>query len=301
MRPTVWEKKSYIGYYGGQSQCTDLVSALAVSQESKIWLDGFAGSGTLTINRDTSFLEKSIMIEKSQPVFLMHKMIQDNVTYEEYIQRICKLDIDKETYHEADCARKNGYEDCNNMDIAIYEYILRTNAYSGIVGNYVKRDIDYDRRYTSLMEVHDRYKECEIINGDSLPYIKEYAQHEEAFLVLDPPFMEETRTSTGQYDCEYSDQQHTDLLRILKEAKSDVVLMGYDKAVKGDSMNLYDKVLKESNGRQWYKFYVEKKNMISKIEKGGERSNKYQAMWINFYPHRNVLNNFQELDFLEKL
>lgn len=67
--PTAWKKQSYIGYYGGQSQCTDLVSALAVSQESKKWLDGFAGSGTLTINRDTSFLEKSIMIEKSRPVF----------------------------------------------------------------------------------------------------------------------------------------------------------------------------------------------------------------------------------------
>lgn len=231
----------------------------------------------------------------------MHKVIQDNVTYEEYIQRICKLDIDKETYHEADCARKNGYEDCNNIDIAIYEYILRTNAYSGLVGNYVKRDIDYDRRYKSLMEVHDRYKECEIINEDSLPYIKEYTQYRESFLVLDPPFMEETRKSTGQYDFEYSDQQHSDLLGILKEAKADVVLMGYDKAVKGDGMNLYDRVLKESNGRQWYKFYVEKKNMISKVEKGGKRNNKYQAMWINFYPHNTVLNNFQELDSLVRL
>lgn len=301
MRPTLWEKKSYIGYFGGQNQCVDLVSALAVGQKSKIWLDGFAGSGTLTINRDTSFLEKSIMIEKSRPVFLMHKMIQDNVTYEEYIQRICKLDIDKETYHEADCARKNGYEGCNNMDIAVYEYILRTNAYSGIVGNYVERHINYDGRYSSLMEIHDRYKDCEIINGDSLPYIKKYAQHDEAFLVLDPPFMEETRTSTGQYDYEYTDLQHESLLNVLKEARADVVLMGYDKAVKGEGMNLYDKVFRESNGRQWYKFYVTKKNMISKIDKGGERSSKFQAMWINFYPHMSVINNFQELDYLYEL
>ena len=165
----------------------------------------------------------------------------------------------------------------------------------------MERHINYDGRYSSLMEIHDRYKDCEIINGDSLPYIKKYAQHDEAFLVLDPPFMEETRTSTGQYDYEYTDLQHESLLNVLKEARADVVLMGYDKAVKGEGMNLYDKVFRESNGRQWYKFYVTKKNMISKIDKGGERSSKYQAMWINFYPHMSVINNFQELDYLYEL
>lgn len=299
--PTTWKKQSYIGYYGGQSQCTDLISALAVSQESKTWLDGFAGSGTLTINRDTSFLEKSIMIEKSYPVFLMHKMLKETSTYEEYITRICNLNVDKNLYCEADQAKKNNYEGYGDMDIAVCEYVLRTNAYSGIVGSYVNRDIDYNERYTCLMEIHDRYKDCELINGDSLPYIKKYAQYREAFLVLDPPFMQETRKSTGQYDFEYSDQQHMDLLEILKEANADVVLMGYDKAVKGEGMNLYDRVLKESNGRQWYKFYFEKKDMISKIEKGGERNNKYQAMWINFYPHNTVLNNFRELDSLVQL
>lgn len=300
--PTAWKPVSYIAYYGGQNKCTRLVGALASSQEASIWVDAFAGSGTLTINREVLFLKKSVMIEKSRPVCTMHKVLKDKDTYMEFIERVCKIEMTKSLFQEAYSARGNGdYEGYSEMDIAIYEYILRTNCYSGIMGSYVKKNINYNNRYTNLLEIHDRYQNCDIINGDSLPDIKKYAQMEEAFLVLDPPFMKATRASTGQYDHEYEDEQHEVLLDAIKNAKADIILMGYDKAVNSDEKNLYDIKLRESTERQWYKFYVEKEDMVSKVEVGSKRNVKNQCMWINFYPHYSVRNNFAELDSLQKL
>lgn len=77
-----------------------------------------------------------------------------------------------------------------------------------------------------LPAVHERIKRVVILNDDALKVIKrEDSPH--TFFYLDPPYLHETRATTGEYQHEMTTEQHAKLLMVISEIKGKFMLSGY--------------------------------------------------------------------------
>ena len=118
-----------------------------------------------------------------------------------------------------------------------------------------------------LYDLHTRLKFAEFRNMDFRDFISKY-DAENAFLICDPTYMEETRVGGG-YEHEMTDQDHIDLLNILSDCKSKFLLHGYES-------DLYKSYEKE-NG--WRRFEYQ---MSSSASFGSEKKKKSEIIWMNY-------------------
>ncbi len=72
----------------------------------------------------------------------------------------------------------------------------------------------------------ERLKEAQIENTDALTLIERY-NDENTLIYCDPPYLRSLR-KRNIYACEMSDGEHIELLRVLKNSKSKIILSGYD-------------------------------------------------------------------------
>lgn len=81
-----------------------------------------------------------------------------------------------------------------------------------------------------LPAVHERLKSVVILNDDALKVIRQQ-DGEKTLFYLDPPYLHETRASTGVYEHEMTETQHFDLLKCLGRIKGKFLLSGYRSAM----------------------------------------------------------------------
>ncbi len=119
-----------------------------------------------------------------------------------------------------------------------------------------------------LPEFHKRLQRVEIRNQDALDFIRELDSPETLFY-CDPPYLHETRSSTGEYEHEMTLQQHLDLLNCLREIKGKFALSGYPSTLNGDAERLHN----------WnrHKFPVDNKASGKK-----KKETKIECVWTNF-------------------
>lgn len=72
----------------------------------------------------------------------------------------------------------------------------------------------------------ERLKEAQIENTDALKLIERY-NDENTLIYCDPPYLQELRKK-NMYKFEMNNEQHIELLKVLKSSKSKIILSGYD-------------------------------------------------------------------------
>ena len=83
-------------------------------------------------------------------------------------------------------------------------------------------------------DVVDRWRAtgfpAEFVHGDALAWLDEHGRTlpRDALIYCDPPYLHETRSSRRRYRCELSDEQHRELLGILRGLSCSIVISGYD-------------------------------------------------------------------------
>ena len=128
-----------------------------------------------------------------------------------------------------------------------------------------------------LPEVSARLRRVQIDNADFRQVINHYDRPETLFY-LDPPYVASTRRGGG-YECELTDDDHRNLLSMIKHAQGMVMISGYPSA-------LYDKTL-----ARWRCDKYETKVMTQGCTKtqnnkgkGGMQDKRYdriEAVWFN--------------------
>ncbi len=78
----------------------------------------------------------------------------------------------------------------------------------------------------TIMNCCERLKKAQIENTDALTLIERY-DNENTLIYLDPPYLQNLRKK-NMYKCEMSDEQHIEMLRLIKKSKSKIILSGYD-------------------------------------------------------------------------
>ena len=101
----------------------------------------------------------------------------------------------------------------------------------------------------------------ELISGCAHRFLADYDYHGSELVYSDPPYLLRTRTSARRYRFDYEEQDHVELLELLKTLPCQVMLSGYPSA-------LYDGLLEG-----WRSIEVQVMNQ------GGVRTEK---LWFNF-------------------
>lgn len=112
----------------------------------------------------------------------------------------------------------------------------------------------------TIIECCKRLKEAQIENIDAIELIKRY-DDKHTLIYCDPPYLQSLRKK-NMYAVEMDDEKHIELLNVLKESKSMIVLSGYDN-------ELYNNELKG--------WYTDEK--VTTAQMGLKRTEK---LWMNF-------------------
>lgn len=119
-----------------------------------------------------------------------------------------------------------------------------------------------------LPGVHDRLRRVEICNEPAVEFIKAL-DSPNTFFYCDPPYMHETRVTTGEYQHEMTEADHVELLQVLAEIKGKFLLSGYPS-------NTYQSFADQCG---WHVVDVEIDNKASGKK---VKDKKIERMWMNY-------------------
>jgi len=117
-----------------------------------------------------------------------------------------------------------------------------------------------------VQAVCQRLKDAQIENTDALTLIERY-NSQDTLIYCDPPYIQRLRKS-NMYKVEMNDEKHIELLQILKNSKSKIILSGYDNS-------MYNKVLSE-----W--------NMAEKETTAQMGLHRIEKIWFNFEANNQI-------------
>ena len=121
-----------------------------------------------------------------------------------------------------------------------------------------------------LPEAHARLKRVVILNRPAIEVIKQQ-DGENTFFYCDPPYLHETRVTTGDYEHEMSEGDHAELLAALKHVEGRFILSGY-------RSELYDNAAIEND---WRRVDIEIDNKASSKK---TKDKKTECLWMNYEP-----------------
>lgn len=120
-----------------------------------------------------------------------------------------------------------------------------------------------------LPECHERLRRVEIRNMDAIAFINQY-DHENALFYCDPPYMHETRNSTGEYGPhEMTPDQHNHLLTALDSMDGKFMLSGYHSP-------MYD------NWAAQFDWTCHERDVDNKASSAKSKERKTECVWTNY-------------------
>jgi DNA adenine methylase len=139
-------------------------------------------------------------------------------------------------------------------------------------------NIGIDKHARPLAEFVCDYP-VERVNGCAHHFLKHYDYQGRELIYCDPPYLHQTRTSGRRYRYDYEEQDHIELLMLLKTLPCNVILSGYPST-------LYDELLEG-----WYSLELQVMNQ------GGIRTEK---LWHNFQIDRVHWARFTGKNFTDR-
>lgn len=220
------------GYYGGKfSHLADILPRLP---ETHIYVEPFAGSGSVLLNRHPSPIEVFNDLNKDLVNFFQ---VLRGEQGERLLELIALTPYSREEFRIA-CGNLKRY---NKLERARLWYVRiaqsRNSLPLAIPSNWSfatqhdRRDMagttsKWLNRTPQLMDVMSRLLPVQIECDDALAVIPRYDEERTLFYV-DPPYVAKTRKTKKVYAHEMSDTQHRELSHVLHLCKGRVALSGY--------------------------------------------------------------------------
>lgn len=231
------------------------------------YLEPFFGGGGVFFNKPKSNIE-TINDLDGEVVNLFECIRTDP---ERLAQQVLFTPYSREVY---DCSYSNLSIE-NRFDRAV-RFMVRCNMGHGFRSNGVKvgwkRDVvGRERAYAAkswcelpniILEAAERLRGVQIECRPATQLIEEY-NHPNVLIYCDPPYLLSTRRGK-QYCCEMTEEDHLQLLSVLKKHTGPAIISGY-------LSDLYDSEL-----RGWHKETTTTTDLLSQVKK--------EVLWMNFEP-----------------
>ncbi len=142
----------------------------------------------------------------------------------------------------------------------------------------------------------DCHYPVELVNGCAHGFLRHYDFHGTELIYCDPPYLLQTKTSQRKYRFDYKEQEHIELLTLLKNLPCQIILSGYTSPLYNDLLSEWNttelQVMNQGGVRTeklWFNFVIDRVHWASyagknftdrqRIKRKAQRwGNKYQAL-----------------------
>jgi DNA adenine methylase len=225
--------------------------------EHKIYLEPFFGSGAVFFSKTPCNTE--VINDLDGDIVNLFKCIRD---YPEELARLIELTpYSRQEYKESYNREGTGLERARqfiircNMARAGMQYYSSSWRHAGpVLGATCKQRVSgaWNKVPEQILMAAERLKDAEIENTDALELIKKY-NRSDCLIYVDPPYLLSTRRQR-YYNVEMEkDEQHIELLKVLKDHSGPIVLSGYNSELYNDLLPGWTKYSFDAQAEQGLK------------------------------------------------
>jgi DNA adenine methylase len=225
--------KPPIAYYGGKTNHAPWILDVMKRYEFAMYVEPFGGSGAILFAKEPSPIE--IYNDLYSDLVTFYRVLRNPKTCKEFIKFIEHSPYSRELFYESKELLANGK--LSNVERAGHFYILVRQSFSNLrthwssVGTALKTHArPYRNTIDRLPEIHARLRNVHIEHKDAIDCIKHYA-NSKCLIYCDPPYVFETRVSSGTYKHEYTDEQHVQLIETLLTIPGHKIVSGYESPI----------------------------------------------------------------------
>lgn len=281
------ETVKVLSYYGSKRSWREefklLYEYAAHSLGCTTMIDCFAGSGFLSLlAAKTGFFEKVILNELSTVVFNYHLVQKDMKAFKEFTHYLYRFgDVNEDLFQLMKDYLKMGYREKRthvakaNSTRAASLFIVKNYSHSG-QGGYIESRMAPSEHIEALERTHALYQSVTLSHHHYKKVLEKYMNDSNNLIILDPPYLQETRVQKKSYNLEFAIRQHRSLLQLLtkQEVKAKVILCGYHSGLYESYFMRYNKTQELTEG--WHEVQLLK---AGSKQEGAEAK---ERIWVNF-------------------
>lgn len=270
--------KPPVSYFGGKTRIADWIVSLL--PEHRVYVEGFLGSGAVFFAKRPA--KHEILNDLDGDVVNFFRMLRERGPE---LERACRLTpYSRDEYNRAvEIMLSEPPED--PLERARLWWVMSTQAYGAVVkrgtgwSTSVVQNSNNARTVLNRLErfapIIDRLQTATIENRDAIEIVRMY-DAADAVIYLDPPYLDDVRTSfaggrrpAGDYAHEFcTHDQHRELAKAAGEARATVFVSGYES-------ELYDEIY-----AGWER--AERRVLArSSQRRGGNVRHRLEVVWSN--------------------
>jgi DNA adenine methylase len=264
-------KLSFFPYIGGKFYMLDVILKLIPKHE--IYVEPFGGSAKVLLNKSPSKIE--IYNDYDKRIANLFYVVA--FKFEEFYEKVKWLVYSRALRKQfLEDYRKTEIQELGDVDLAVKTYYLLRSGVDGafISGGWVysfikSRTKPFFNSLETLHLIHNRLKNVHIECLDFRQLLNKVIDRDNVFIYLDPPYY----GAEHYYDPDFTEQDHKDLLNILKQTKAKWLLSGYANPI-------YDEELKD-----FYKLEIPATKysyVITEQNKRQEKPKTVEILWANY-------------------
>ncbi|MCE5322155.1 DNA adenine methylase [bacterium] len=221
---------SPIQWFGGKQLLAKKL--LALIPEHHTYVEPFGGGGSLLLTKDPSPVE--VYNDLDGDLVNFFRVLRDPAQFADFYQRAWLSPYSREEYS---FCKDHLNDNPDPIERARRFFVLARFSFSGVLGNafglgvtsssrgMAEKASAYKNVLCMLPLISERLSRVEIECYDFRRILKIY-DTPETFFYLDPPYVPSTRKG-GSYRCEMTEEDHRDLVELLRHVTGKVMLSGY--------------------------------------------------------------------------
>lgn len=303
-------------YFGGKSKLAKNLREFIEDGANKcdIFIDGFGGSGAVTLNIDRDMFERRIINDLNPKLFLIHKALSDSKIAYKVLDLIEDTELSKEYFFkakevwkpyeqgirekfepkmlavsEAEAFEwqknmwKNYISEENIVELVASALVLFKQSYNGL-GKSPKPDYNgnEDTQYyrwmdNTLDKVIEQMEGVEVYCVNTLVLVNKYKNNPNVFMYLDSPYELKARNGKKAYEIDMDDEDQKRYVDTIIDSKAPILISGY----KYNGKSIYDRLVE--SGRWRCEILAEDVSKSSaNSASGDEKPREDEWVWFNY-------------------
>ncbi len=210
------------------------------------------------------------------------RVLQNREEFKAFQERIALTPFSEDEFEDAKAksARDDVANYGTNVERAVRFFILARQSRQGLMKDFATLSRNRTRSNINeqvsawlnvvegLSDVHQRLRNVVILNQSAIDVIRTQ-DGENTLFYCDPPYVHETRSTTGEYKFEMTQDQHRELLDVLAGIEGKFMLSGYPS-------ELYQE-WEVRHGWKRHDYLIDNKAAAGKV-----KEKKTECLWCNF-------------------
>lgn len=270
-------------YIGSKGRMAGVLSRL-IPSSCKIYAELYCGSAALALN--SRKFEVKILNDYNANISNFWKIATDAGTSGVLLKRLQETRYSRSEFEEAKARSKaHGAKREDKIQWAVDTFILNRQSFNASSDCWVYKDGEQYKEYLSkLTGLPISFKALEgqafrVYNTNAIECMERerLLENPEAFIFLDPPYLEGLRSDGKLYQVDMPDvRDHINLLKTIRYAKAKIVLSGYWSG-RDNGTDLYDYYLIPAG---WHRHLLGEYTKICEV--GEEKSKGAEWVWCNY-------------------